>query len=173
VWVDLEMTGLDLDNDVIMEMACIVTDKDLNILDESDDLIINVTDEKLDGMGEWCQRQHGISGLTEACRRSKISLSEAERLMVDFVKNRVPLGVAPLAGNSVHVDKCFLDKYMPEFSKLLHYRIVDVSTVKELARRWYPTEYKKAPRKAGTHRAMDDIRDSINELKFYRKTVFK
>lgn len=173
VWVDLEMTGLDIEKEVIMEMACVITDKDLNIIAESDDKIIKVDDEKLDKMGEWCQRQHGHSGLTEACRKSETSLTQAEDAMVKFVESHVPGKCCPLAGNSVHADKKFLDKFMPKFMNHLHYRIVDVSTLKELARRWYPNEYKKAPKKGGSHRARDDILESIEELKYYQRALFK
>ncbi|XP_012669755.1 small fragment nuclease [Clupea harengus] len=173
VWVDLEMTGLDIEKDEIIEMACIITDSELNILAEGPNLIINQPDELLDGMSEWCQTHHGSSGLTQAVRDSKISLQDAEKEFLSFIKKYTPPHQCPLAGNSVHADKKFLDKYMPQFMSQLHYRIIDVSTVKELCRRWYPAEYKKAPSKKGSHRALDDIRESISELKFYRKAIFK
>uniref|UniRef100_A0A8C4U7U7 RNA exonuclease 2 n=1 Tax=Falco tinnunculus TaxID=100819 RepID=A0A8C4U7U7_FALTI len=136
-------------------------------------LIINQPDELLDGMSEWCKEHHGKSGLTKAVKESKISLQQAEYEFLSFVRQQTPPGLCPLAGNSVHADKKFLDKYMPQFMRHLHYRIIDVSTVKELCRRWYPEEYEFAPKKAASHRALDDIRESIKELQFYRDSIFK
>jgi len=171
VWVDLEMTGLDVDNDSILEMACIITDSDLNIVAEGPNLVVNHPDSVLDNMNSWSQDHHGKSGLTEACRKSEISLQEAEYKMLSFVRKYVPANTCPLGGNSVHADKGFLDKYMPQFMKHLHYRIVDTSTVKELCKRWYPLLM--PPRKKLNHRALDDIKESIEELKFYKETIFK
>ncbi|KAM9299358.1 oligoribonuclease, mitochondrial [Gastrophryne carolinensis] len=173
VWVDLEMTGLDIKTDQIIEMACIITDADLNVIAEGPNLIINTPNEILDGMSDWCKEHHGKSGLTQAVRESKVSLPQAEYELLAFIRQNTPPGVCPLAGNSVHVDKVFLNKYMPQFMRHLHYRIVDVSTIKELCRRWYPAEYEHAPRKASSHRALDDIRESIKELQFYRAHIFK
>ncbi|XP_029925640.1 small fragment nuclease [Myripristis murdjan] len=173
VWVDLEMTGLDIEKDHIIEMACIITDSELNILAEGPNLIINQSDELLDGMSDWCKEHHGKSGLTQAVRDSKISLQQAEYEFLSFIRQHTPPGQCPLAGNSVHADKKFLDKYMPQFMYHLHYRIIDVSTIKELCRRWFPEEYKMAPQKKASHRALDDIRESIRELQFYRANVFK
>ncbi|XP_060702819.1 small fragment nuclease [Hemiscyllium ocellatum] len=173
VWVDLEMTGLDIEKDKIIEMACIITDADLNILAEGPHLIVNQPNELLDGMSEWCTEHHGKSGLTQAVRDSKISLQQAEYEFLSFVRQHTPPGLCPLAGNSVHADKKFLDKYMPQFMKHLHYRIIDVSTIKELCRRWYPDEYEDAPKKKASHRALNDIRESIKELQFYRTHIFK
>ncbi|XP_062617528.1 oligoribonuclease, mitochondrial-like [Saccostrea cucullata] len=173
VWVDLEMSGLDVNTEHILEMACIVTDSDLNIIAESPDIIIHQPDTVLNNMGEWCTKQHGESGLTESVRNSKIDLKSAENVMVEFIKPHIVPSSCPLAGNSVHCDKDFLQKYMPVFMKQLHYRIIDVSTIKELCRRWYPGELEGAPKKKLTHRALDDIRESIEELKYYRKSVFK
>uniref|UniRef100_UPI00398F2529 small fragment nuclease n=1 Tax=Pristiophorus japonicus TaxID=55135 RepID=UPI00398F2529 len=173
VWVDLEMTGLDIEKDKIIEMACIITDSDLNILAEGPHLIVNQPNELLDGMSDWCTEHHGKSGLTQAVRDSKISLQQAEYEFLSFVRQHTPPGLCPLAGNSVHADKKFLDKYMPQFMKHLHYRIIDVSTIKELCRRWYPDEYEDAPKKKASHRALDDIHESIKELQFYRMHVFK
>eukprot|EP00062_Callorhinchus_milii_P011270 gi/632957040/ref/XP_007894262.1/ PREDICTED: oligoribonuclease, mitochondrial [Callorhinchus milii] len=173
VWVDLEMTGLDIEKDKIIEMACIITDSDLNILAEGPHLIINQPDELLDSMSDWCREQHGKSGLTQAVRDSKMSLQQAEYEFLSFVRQQTPPGLCPLAGNSVHADKKFLDKFMPQLMRHLHYRIIDVSTLKELCRRWYPEEYKEAPKKRASHRALDDICESIKELKFYRKHIFK
>ncbi|KAJ8275633.1 hypothetical protein COCON_G00073850 [Conger conger] len=173
VWVDLEMTGLDIEKDQIIEMACIITDSNLNILAEGPNLIIKQPDELLDGMSDWCKEHHGKSGLTQAVRNSKISLQQAEYEFLAFIRDHTPPGHCPLAGNSVHADKKFLDKYMPQFMRHLHYRIVDVSTIKELCRRWFPEEYKLAPQKKASHRALDDISESIKELQFYRANVFK
>ncbi|XP_004585145.1 oligoribonuclease, mitochondrial [Ochotona princeps] len=173
VWVDLEMTGLDIEKDQIIEMACLITDSDLNILAEGPNLIIKQPDELLDSMSDWCKEHHGKSGLTKAVKESTITLQQAEYEFLSFVRQQTPPGLCPLAGNSVHADKKFLDKYMPQFMKHLHYRIIDVSTVKELCRRWYPEEYEFAPKKAASHRALDDISESIKELQFYRNNIFK
>ncbi|XP_057677618.1 small fragment nuclease isoform X3 [Corythoichthys intestinalis] len=155
VWVDLEMTGLDIENDKIIEMACIITDSNLNILAEGPNLIINQPDELLESMSEWCKEHHGKSGLTQAVRQSNVTLEQAENEFLSFVVQHTPPGQCPLAGNSVHADKRFLDKYMPKFMNHLHYRIIDVSTIKEICR------------------ALEDIRESINELKYYRASIFK
>ncbi|CAG5135084.1 unnamed protein product [Candidula unifasciata] len=173
VWVDLEMTGLDIVNDTILEIACLITEKDLQIVAEGPDIVIHQSNEVLDNMGEWCTEQHGKSGLTEAVRSSKVSLQEAEQMVLDFVKEYTPKGKCPLAGNSVGVDRSFIERHMPRLAEHLHYRVVDVSSVKELCRRWYPEDLSQAPVKKETHRAMDDIRESICELQFYRSTIFK
>lgn len=173
VWVDLEMSGLDINTEHILEMACIVTDAELNIIAESEDIIIHQPDSVLNNMGEWCTEQHGKSGLTEAVRNSKIDLGAAEKKMVEFVKPYIAPSSCPLAGNSIHCDKMFLEKYMPKFMEQLHYRIIDVSSIKELCRRWYPEALEQAPKKQLSHRALGDIRESIEELKYYRQTVFK
>ncbi|KAK5859211.1 hypothetical protein PBY51_003294 [Eleginops maclovinus] len=173
VWVDLEMTGLDIEKDKIIEMACLITDSELNILAEGPNLIINQPKELLDGMSEWCKEHHGKSGLTQGVQDSKITLEQAEYEFLSFVRQHTPPGQCPLAGNSVHADKRFLDKFMPQFMYHLHYRIIDVSTIKELCRRWYPEEYRIVPHKKAAHRALDDIQESIKELKFYRANVFK
>ncbi|CAN9501496.1 unnamed protein product [Ophioblennius macclurei] len=173
VWVDLEMTGLDIDKDQIIEMACIITDGDLNVLAEGPNLIIKQPDELLDGMSDWCKEHHGNSGLIQAVRDSKIDLHQAEYEFLSFVRQHTPPGQCPLAGNSVHADKKFLDKYMPQFMYHLHYRIIDVSTIKELSRRWFPDEHRMAPHKKSSHRALDDIRESIKELQYYKASIFK
>lgn len=173
VWVDLEMTGLDIEKDQIIEMACLITDSDLNILAEGPNLIIKQPDELLDSMSDWCKEHHGKSGLTKAVKESTVTLQQAEYEFLSFVRQQTPPGLCPLAGNSVHADKKFLDKHMPQFMKHLHYRIIDVSTVKELCRRWYPEDYEFAPKKAASHRALDDISESIKELQFYRNNIFK
>ncbi|XP_072013336.1 oligoribonuclease, mitochondrial-like isoform X2 [Amphiura filiformis] len=173
VWVDLEMTGLDVNKDHILEMACLITDGDLNLIAEGPNIIVHQSDEVLSNMNDWCVQHHGQSGLTEAVKASKISLQQAEYEMLSFVREHSAPGFCPLAGNTVHADKVFLEKYMPQFTKHLHYRIVDVSTIKELCRRWYPQDFSAAPDKQAEHRALDDIRESIKELKYYRKCIFK
>ncbi|KAM4546482.1 oligoribonuclease, mitochondrial-like isoform 2-T2 [Fundulus diaphanus] len=173
VWVDLEMTGLDLDKDQIIEMACIITDCELNIIAEGPTMIINQPDELLDRMSDWCKEHHGKSGLIQAVKNSKITLEQAEYEFLSFVRQHTPPGQCPLAGNSVHADKRFLDKYMPQFMYHLHYRIIDVSTIKELCRRWFPEEFRMVPHKTATHRASDDIKESIKELQYYRDSIFK
>ncbi|XP_068685332.1 probable oligoribonuclease [Montipora foliosa] len=173
VWVDLEMTGLDVETCHIIEMACLVTDENLNIVKEGPDLVVHQPDSALNAMDEWCTKHHRESGLTEAVRASKISLTEAEDIFLQFVKQHTPHKQCPLAGNSVHADKRFLEKYMPRFMDHLHYRIVDVSTIKELCRRWYPNIYRDVPPKREKHRALEDIKESITELQFYKQTIFK
>lgn len=173
VWVDLEMSGLDIEKEHILEMACLVTDTDLNIVAEGPNLVINQPDEVLNNMGEWCTQHHGESGLTEAVRKSDVSLKQAENEMLNFIKEHTSERTALLAGNSIHADRMFLNKYMPNFLNHLHYRILDVSTIKELCRHWYPEEKKKTPQKKIAHRALDDIKESIQELEFYKGAIFK
>jgi len=175
VWVDLEMTGLDVfHDDTILEMACVVTDGELNTVIEGPDLCIYHTEEQLAKMDGWCQKHHRESGLVDRVQKSSYSVQKVQSIMLDFIKEHVPTArTAPLAGNSVYNDKMFLMKFMPKFTNHLHYRLVDVSSVKELCRRWYPTSYASAPAKQGTHRALTDIRESIEELKYYRSSIFK
>ena len=170
VWIDLEMTGLDPETDHIIEIASLITDGDLNIIAEGPEIVIHQSDEVLAGMNEWCVKQHGESGLTDKVRASEISLKEAEKLTQKFIRKHTGRTKVPLCGNSIGQDKMFLIKYMPLVIKQLHYRMVDVSSIKEMAHRWYPT----LPRfsKAVTHRAMDDIRESVGELKYYREKLF-
>ncbi|KAF8937336.1 REXO2 protein [Dissophora ornata] len=173
VWIDCEMTGLEA-TDKLIEIAVIVTDDDLNIVAEGPNLIIHQPKEVMDKMNQWCIEHHGASGLTAAVLASEISTDQACDQVLRFIKNHIPeprRGI--LAGNSVHADKVFLEREMRPLVDHLHYRIVDVSTVKELSRRWYPKEFARAPEKKGAHRALDDIKESINELKYYRGTVFK
>ncbi|XP_029792003.1 oligoribonuclease, mitochondrial-like [Suricata suricatta] len=173
VWVDLEMTGLDIEKDQIIEMACLITDSDLNILAEGPNLIIKQPEELLDSMSDWCKEHHGKSGLTKAVKESTMTWQQAEYEFLSFVRQQTPPGLCPLSGNSVHADKKFLDKYVPQLMKHLHYRIIYVSTVKELCRRWYPEEYEFAPKKAASPRVLDDISESIKELQFYQNNIFK
>lgn len=168
IWIDLEMTGLDPDNDVIIEIATIVTDSQLNVLAEGPSLAVKQPDALLDGMDEWNTRQHGQSGLTQRVKDSTISAAEAERRTIAFLGEWVPAGRSPMCGNSICQDRRFLYRGMPELERYFHYRNLDVSTLKELAARWAP-EVKNGFRKESTHLAMDDIRDSINELKHYRE----
>lgn len=173
VWIDMEMTGLNVNVDHILEVACIITDKDLNIVAEGPNLVVHQSDHILSSMGPWCIEQHGRSGLTQAVRASMITVADADRQLARFVSSHVPHGACPLAGNSVHMDKRFIDKYLPALASQLHYRIVDVSTVKELCRRWYPDVIESAPHKAANHRALEDIRDSIRELQHYKQFAFR
>ena len=171
IWIDLEMTGLYPNDDVIIEIATIVTDSELNTLAEGPMLAIHQSDERLAAMDEWNTNQHGKSGLTERVRNSQITAADAEQQTIDFLKQWVPAGKSPMAGNSICQDRRFLANYMPELEKYFHYRNLDVSSLKELARRWKP-ESLKGFKKSGAHLALDDVRDSINELKHYRTTLF-
>ncbi|XP_060801434.1 probable oligoribonuclease [Amyelois transitella] len=173
VWVDLEMTGLNVATDHILEIACLVTDADLNIVATGPNIIIHQPNSILENMNQWCINQHGESGLTEASRNSKISLEEAEKQVLHFVKQHVPEKRCPMGGNSIYMDRLFLRKYMPNFNDYLHYRVIDVSTIKELAKRWYQKDFASIPQKSFKHRSIDDILESIKELKYYKETIFK
>ncbi|MGC5048740.1 oligoribonuclease [Micrococcus porci] len=170
VWIDCEMTGLDPDVDVLVEVAVLITDSELNVLDEGLDLVIRPTPEALAQMDPFVRDMHTASGLIEEFEHG-LDLDDAAARVLAYLADRVPAGKALLAGNSVGQDKRFLQRYMPDVVGHLHYRIVDVSTVKELARRWYPRAYFQAPEKTGGHRALGDIRDSITELRYYREAV--
>ena len=172
IWIDLEMTGLDPERDVIIEMATIVTDSDLNILAEGPVIAVHQSDALLAGMDEWNTRTHGESGLTQRVRESKIGPAEAEAQTIAFLEQWVPKGKSPICGNSIGQDRRFLFKYMPELEAYFHYRYLDVSTLKELARRWKP-EILAGFTKQGTHQAMDDIRESVAELAYYREHFIK
>ncbi|KRX08470.1 Ribonuclease H-like domain [Pseudocohnilembus persalinus] len=174
VWVDLEMTGLDHNTNQIMEIAVLVTDGNLEQTIEGPEIIVKAEKQVLEKMDAWCTKTHGESGLTQKCLESKISIEQAEKQVLDFLKNlNINKFEAQLGGNSVHMDRRFINKYMPQLDDFLHYRIIDVSTIKELARRWYPEEMEKKPVKKLCHRALDDIIESIEELKFYKKNIFK
>jgi oligoribonuclease len=174
VWVDLEMTGLDPERDVILEIAVIVTDGQLAVLEEGPDLVLAQPEEALAGMRPVVAEMHAKSGLDAAVRTATTSLAQAEEQALAFVRRHVPEPrSAPLAGNSIATDRAFLRRWMPALEAHLHYRNVDVSTVKELARRWYPEAKKAAPEKGGGHRALADIRESIDELRFYRGAIFR
>lgn len=168
IWIDLEMTGLDPDADRIIEIATIVTDKDLNLLAEGPVLAVHQSEAVLDGMGSWCQEQHGKSGLTDRVRASSVSEQDAEQQTLAFLQNWVPAGKSPMCGNSICQDRRFLARYMPALERYFHYRHIDVSTLKELAVRWQP-DILKDLKKQGSHLALDDIRDSIAELCHYRE----
>jgi len=170
VWIDLEMSGLDPDEDVILEIATIVTDGELEIVSEGPNLVIHQPEQILEGMDEWNTRHHAESGLTDRVRRSDVSEERAERQTLEFLRQHVDRDDAPLCGNSVYQDRRFLYRYMPDLEEYLHYRNVDVSSVKELVERWYADV--EAPDKETRHRALDDIRESIEELRFYREQIF-
>ncbi|MBO1418478.1 oligoribonuclease [Streptomyces sp. FH025] len=172
VWIDCEMTGLDLDRDALVEVAVLVTDSELNILGEGVDVIIRPPAEALANMPEVVREMHTSSGLLEELEQG-VTLAEAEERVLAYVREHVPeAGRTPLCGNSVATDRGFLARDMPALEKHLHYRIVDVSSIKELARRWYPKAYYNSPQKGGNHRALADIRESIDELRYYREAVF-
>jgi oligoribonuclease len=172
VWIDCEMTGLDLGRDALVEVAVLVTDSNLTILGDGIDVVIRPPHDALAGMPDIVREMHTASGLLDELADG-ITLLEAQELVLDFVRQHVPTpGKAPLAGNSVGTDKAFLDRDMAELVGYLHYRVIDVSSIKELARRWYPRVYFASPRKNGGHRALADIRESIEELRFYREAVF-
>lgn len=173
VWIDCEMTGLDLSKDALIEIAALVTDGELNVLGDGVDVVIHADDAVLDGMPDVVRDMHAKSGLTEEVRRSTVSVAEAERLVLDYVREHVPdPRTTPLAGNSIATDRGFIARDMPALDAHLHYRMVDVSSIKELCRRWYPRIYYAQPAKGLAHRALADIRESIRELAYYRRTAF-
>lgn len=172
IWIDLEMTGLDTNNDAIIEIATIVTDADLNVLAEGPILAIHQADSALEEMDEWNTRQHGKSGLTKRVRDSTLNEADAEQQTIEFLKEYVPAGVSPMCGNSICQDRRFMARIMPELEAYFHYRNLDVSTLKELARRWAP-KVEKSFKKNSSHLAMDDVKDSIRELQHYRELFIK
>ncbi|WP_153029876.1 oligoribonuclease [Amycolatopsis sp. YIM 10] len=173
VWIDCEMTGLDLAKDALIEIAALVTDAELNVLGEGLDLVIHCDEEALANMPDVVREMHARSGLTEEVRQSTVTLEEAEQRVLDYVREHVPEpNTAPLAGNSIATDRGFIVRDMPALDSHLHYRMVDVSSVKELVRRWYPRIYYAKPEKGLAHRALADIRESIGELDYYRRVAF-
>lgn len=173
VWIDCEMTGLDLGSDALIEIAALVTDGDLNILGEGVDVVIACDDAKLDAMPDVVRDMHARSGLTEEVRRATVTVEQAEKMVLDYVRTHVPdARSAPLAGNSIATDRGFIARDMTELDGYLHYRMIDVSSVKELARRWFPRVFYAKPEKGLAHRALADIRESIRELAYYRQALF-
>lgn len=173
VWMDLEMTGLDPSRHVIVEIATLVTDDDLAVVAEGPDMVIHQPPEALAAMEPVVQEMHTRSKLLDAIAESTVTLEAAGKATLDFIRTHAPEPhTVPLCGNSIGTDRRFLATYLPEIENYLHYRSVDVSTLKELARRWYPAVMEEAPKKATTHRALDDIRESLDELRFYRKRLF-
>lgn len=172
IWIDLEMTGLDTQHDEIIEIATIITDDNLNILAEGPVLAIKVPDTVLNGMDDWNKNQHGQSGLIDRVRRSQVTLQDAERATLEFLAKWVDKGISPMCGNSICQDRRFLARQMPELEAYFHYRNLDVSSVKELCYRWRP-DIASTYQKGGAHLALDDIRDSIRELRHYREHFFK
>ncbi|MDL5160532.1 oligoribonuclease [Actinomycetospora termitidis] len=173
VWLDCEMTGLDLGKDKLIEIAALVTDQELVPLGEGVDVVIHASDEDLENMPEVVVEMHAKSGLTEEVRASTVTLAEAEKLVLDYIREHVPdARTAPLCGNSIATDRGFIARDMPELDAHLHYRMIDVSSIKELCRRWYPRIYYAQPEKGLAHRALADARESIRELEYYRRTAF-
>ncbi|MBY8858152.1 oligoribonuclease [Nocardia sp. CA2R105] len=173
VWMDCEMTGLRLDSDKLIEVAALVTDSDLNVLGEGVDIVIHADDEALAAMPPVVQEMHARSGLTEEVRNSTVTMAEAEQAIMDYITEFAPTpGTVPLAGNSIATDRGFLARDMPALDAHLHYRMIDVSSIKELCRRWYPRIYFGQPEKGLSHRALADIQESIRELEYYRRTAF-
>ena len=172
IWIDLEMTGLDPEKERIIEIATIVTDANLNTLAEGPVIAVHQSNELLDAMDEWCTTTHAGNGLTERVKASDVSERQAELQTLEFLKQYVEAGASPICGNTIGQDRRFLVKYMPELEAFFHYRNLDVSTLKELAKRWNPKALEGFEKK-GTHLALDDIRESIGELKHYRKHFLK
>lgn len=174
VWMDLEMTGLEVERHVIVEVACLATDANLQPLDEGIDVVVKASDDELAEMGEFVTEMHRRSGLLDEIRQAQLTLADAEAQALAYVKQHVrsPRS-APLCGNSIGMDRRFVARYMPLLDDYLHYRHIDVSSFKELCRRWYPAEYAKRPDKSETHRAAEDIRESIEELRYYRSAILK
>jgi oligoribonuclease len=176
VWIDMEMTGLEPKKDRILEIAVVITDNDLNIVDESTDLVIHQSKIIMNRMGNWCKIHHGNSGLTQKVLGSETSLADARKIVRKVIEKYCDRKTGILCGNSVYVDRMFIRKYLPSIDKYLGYRMIDVSSIKELAKRWYPEEVKiflDNKEEVVAHRALDDIKWSIRELKFYREMIFK
>ncbi len=174
VWIDLEMTGLEPDHDVIVEIACLVTDNDLTILDDGIDIVVHQPADALALMDDYVTTMHTKSGLITEIQHSTVDLATAGARTLEYIQQYIPAaGTTPLCGNSIGTDRRFLVQYLREIDDYLHYRSIDVSSFKELCRRWYPAEYKNRPTKTETHRALDDIRESVGEMKYYREAMLK
>ncbi|KAL5233853.1 hypothetical protein ACI65C_001263 [Semiaphis heraclei] len=171
VWFDGEMTGLDYNHHTLIEAAIIITDKNLKVIAESPNIVIHQSDEVLKNMEDWPKKHHALSGLTESVRKSNISIEQADQMLYEFIKPFTPKGVCPLAGNSIYMDRTFIRKYMPKLESHLSYRIIDVSTLKELFKRWKPELANEVPIKSLKHRALDDIKESVQELQFYKSCL--
>ncbi|KAL6261198.1 probable oligoribonuclease [Pogonomyrmex barbatus] len=172
VWLDMEMTGLDVEKCHILEVACFITDEQLELASDYLNIVVHQPDEILENMSDWCKLYHKKNGLIHDCQQSKVTLEEAQEKTLSFLKNHVPKGTCPLAGNSIYMDRIFLKKYMPLVDDYLHYKIIDISTIKNLAMRWQPSISKTAPKKLRYHRASYDIKESLYELRYYRKHLF-
>ena len=174
VWIDLEMTGLEPGRHVIVEIACIVTDNDLNLIDDGIDIVVHQPANAMDEMDDFVRQMHTRSALLPAIEASTTELAAAGATTLEYIRTHIPkAGTTPLCGNSIGTDRRFLAAYLPEIDEYLHYRSIDVSSFKELCRRWYPDDYKARPGKAETHRALDDIRESVAEMKYYRTAMLK
>lgn len=172
IWIDCEMTGLSLDRDALVEIGVLVTDSELNILGDGVDVVIKASDEQLASMSDFVRKMHSDSGLLAEIPHGR-SLAEAEEIVLDYLKKYCESGKSPLAGNTIGMDRNFIGRDMKKLEDFFHYRTIDVSSIKELAKRWYPDSYAAAPEKTGNHRALADIRDSIAELVHYRTTIFQ
>ncbi len=174
VWIDLEMTGLEPKRHTIVEIACLVTNSELELVDEGLDIVVHASPAELAEMDDFVRKMHTKSGLLPAIEASNVPLTEAGDAVLAYVRGHVPKErSSPLCGNSIGVDRRFLAEYLPDLDEYLHYRSIDVSSLKELCRRWYPVEYRGRPGKAESHRALDDIRESVAELRYYRETILK
>jgi oligoribonuclease len=174
VWMDLEMTGLDLQRHRIVEIAVLVTDANLDVLADGLDLVVHQPADALAAMDDFVRKMHTKSGLLSEIEQSSLTLDAAGKQTLEYIRRFVPEpGTAPLCGNSIGVDRRFLDRYLPDVDRYLHYRSIDVSSLKELCRRWYPQEYKKRPSKTEAHRALDDITESVAELRYYREAIMR
>uniref|UniRef100_A0A1B0G2H7 Probable oligoribonuclease n=1 Tax=Glossina morsitans morsitans TaxID=37546 RepID=A0A1B0G2H7_GLOMM len=173
VWMDLEMTGLEVEKDQILEVSCLISDEDLVVKAEGPHIVINYPPDVFENMNDWCNKHHFESGLVDKCLKSQITLNQAEQQILQFLKQHIPKGECPLAGNSIYMDRLFLKKYMPTVDDYLNYRIIDVSSIKELAKRWNTRVYNAAPKKKLVHRASDDVKESLEELQYYKNNLFR
>ncbi|XP_057339998.1 probable oligoribonuclease isoform X3 [Microplitis mediator] len=173
VWMDMEMTGLDIENDKILEIACLVTNEDLKIISTDFQIVIHQPDDVLNNMNSWCIRTHSASGLLDVVKSSKNTVQDAESKLMEFLRTYATEKITPLAGNTIWMDRIFLRKYLPIVDEYLNYRIIDVSTIKELARRWNSQVFEEGPSKRYNHRGLDDIKESIVELEYYKRSFFK